>query len=170
MTTVVVQNLSSPPTPTKITSIRQGVVTLDLVPKAGWVRSGIWSLSCFRLHIDKLPKGRKGLDPVSRGSIYKKKEKKLDPELFDVRFCLWNISCFWFQLLLRTQCVLAVERQLMTRGIKRRWVIPALHQCTRLLITTNFPPHRLLHFPKREVQLASKWQTLAMSFINKLFP
>ena len=57
----------------------------------------------------------------------------------------------------------------MTRAIKRRWVIPALHQCTRLLITTNFPLHRLLHIPKREVQLASKWQTLAMSFIKKLF-
>ena len=57
----------------------------------------------------------------------------------------------------------------MTRAMKRRWVIPALHQCTRLLITTNFPLHRLLHIPKREVQLASKWQTLAMSFIKKLF-
>ena len=64
-----------PPTPTKIKATRQGVVTLDLVPKAVWVRSGIWSLSCFRLHADKLPKRRKGLDPVSRGSIYKKKEK-----------------------------------------------------------------------------------------------
>ena len=57
----------------------------------------------------------------------------------------------------------------MTRAIKRRWVIPALHQCTRLLITTNFPLHRLLHFPKREVQLASKWRTLAMSFMKKFF-
>ena len=57
----------------------------------------------------------------------------------------------------------------MTRAMKRRWVIPALHQCTRLLITTNFPLHHLLHIPKREVQLASKWQTLAMSFIKKLF-
>ena len=86
-----------PPTPTKITATRRvtldfGVVTLDLVPKAGWVRSGIWSLSCFRLHTDQLPKGKKSLHPVSRGQFIKKKEKKLAPELFDLRFFLFLIS------------------------------------------------------------------------------
>ena len=79
-----------------------------------------------------------------------------------------NISWFWFQLLLRTQSVLAVERLSLMKAIKRRWVIPALHQCTRLLITTNFPPHRLLHFSKRKVQPASSLQPQAMLFINKV--
>ena len=89
-----------PPTPTKITATRRvtldfGVVTLDLVPKAGWVRSGIWSLWCFRLHADKLPKGMKSLNPVSRGQFIKRKKKNsrtLWPKILLMKHFLFLIS------------------------------------------------------------------------------
>ena len=70
-----------PPTPTKITATRRvtldfGVVTLDLVPKAGWVRSGIWSIWCFSVTHRSIAQGEEKLEPGFAGSIYKKERKK----------------------------------------------------------------------------------------------